>query len=93
MIRLDTVKTKKYQEAVADSSHHSLNLRSSYNCSALSIMLVFVFEVIDQAEFLAMMCPPGYKMENSEDKEGHMLLGSVTGGYTILCQTGLCIHC
>eukprot|EP00913_Durusdinium_trenchii_P024871 g23345.t1 len=29
--------------------------------------------VIDQAEFLAMMCPPGYKMENSEDKEGHML--------------------
>ena len=29
--------------------------------------------VIDQHEFFAMMCPPGYKMEASEDIEGQML--------------------
>ncbi|CAL1162281.1 unnamed protein product [Cladocopium goreaui] len=29
--------------------------------------------VIDKNEFFAMMCPPGYKMETSEDKEGKML--------------------
>ena len=31
-------------------------------------------EVIDKNEFFAMMCPPGYKMETSEDKEGKMPL-------------------
>ena len=31
-------------------------------------------KVIDKNEFFAMMCPPGYKLETSEDREGKMPL-------------------
>lgn len=35
-------------------------------------------EVIDRQEFFAMMCPPGYKMEASEDREGQVHLGAIS---------------